>query len=221
MNRIRILVEGDTEASFVNLVLYPEFAQKEIFLFPTLFRKQHKGSFSYHNCQKRILNSIRQDSSTYVTIFVDYYKLHKDWPGQLVSQTCKNYKDKAQKIEQALLEDIAAQMGDNWNPAQFIPYIQMHEFETLLFSSTQIMAESIGINDLNIQLQKVRESFTCPEEINDNEETHPSMRILKFFSGYNKVDNGIKIARKIGIRKIRQECPHFNEWIEKLEGIGK
>lgn len=217
MNRVLVLVEGDTEVSFVDYILYPEFVTKGVFLNSTLFRKKHKGSFSYQNSQKRILNSIREDSSSYVTTFVDYYKLPHDWPGRTESQTCQNYQDKAQKVEQSLCEDIISQMGESWNPAHFIPYVQMHEFEALLFSDTSILAA----NDLKVlkQLDNILQSFTCPEEINDNYNTCPSRRIKQHIESYVKTVDGIIAAQKIGLPKMRQECPHFNEWIMKLETL--
>lgn len=218
MNRVLVLVEGDTEISFVDYILCPEFSAKGIYLTSALFRKKHKGSFGYQNCQKRILNTIKQDSSVYVTTFVDYYKLPHDWPGRTESQTCQNYKDKAPKVEQALLEDITSQMGGGWNPAQFTPYVQMHEFEALLFSDISILAASNM--DVSQQLEKVLRSFSCPEEINDNYDTCPSRRIKKHIADYVKTVDGITTAQKIGLSKMREECPHFNEWITKLESIG-
>jgi len=219
MNRVCVLVEGDTEASFVDLILSPEFAPKTIFLHPVLFRKQG-GSFRYEKCQKVILNALKQDKSAQITTMVDFYEMPNDWPGRTESQSCQNYQDKAQRVEQALSEDIAAQMGDSWNPAQFIPYVQMHEFEALLFSDTLILAESARKSKVSAQLECVLQSFSCPEEINDNYNTCPSRRIKQHIENYVKTVDGIIAARKIGLRKMRQECPHFNEWITKLEDIG-
>jgi hypothetical protein len=219
MNRVLVLVEGDTEVSFVDYILCPEFAEKEIFLTSALFRKKHKGSFSYQNCQKRILNTIKQDSSVYVTTFVDYYNLPQNWPGRTGSQTCRNFKDKAQKVEQSLLEDIAAQMGNSWNPSQFIPYVQMHEFEALLFSDTLILADRASKPNVSTQLECVKQSFSCPEEINDNFDTCPSRRIKQHIENYDKRVDGIIAAQKIGLLTMRRECPHFNEWIAKLESL--
>lgn len=219
MNRVLVLVEGDTELSFVDDILCPEFAKKGIFLSSSLFRKKHKGSFSYQNCQKRIVNYMKEDSSIYVTTFVDYYKLPQDWPGRVESQTHKDYQGKAQLIEQALLNDIINQLGDSWNPSQFIPYVQMHEFEALLFSDVSVLSEdNPKISD---SFNKILESFSCPEEINDNYDTCPSRRIKRHLGDYDKRINGIIAAQRIGLRKMREECPHFNEWIEKLERIGK
>lgn len=219
MNRGLVLVEGDTEISFVDYILCPEFVTKGIFLTSTLFRKRHKGSFGYQNCQKRILNSIRENSSSYVTTFVDYYKLPHDWPGRKDADGCVGYLDKALMVEDALSKDIAAQMGDSWNPARFISYVQMHEFESLLFSDISMLAES----DLKVseKLENVLKSFSCPEEINDNYDTCPSRRIQQHLKNYVKTVDGILTAQKIGLAKMRQECPHFNEWITKLENLGK
>ena len=217
MNRVLVLVEGDTEISFVDYILCPEFVTKGVFLTSTLFRKRHKGSFGYQNCQKRILNSIKENSSSYVTTFVDYYKLPHDWPGRKDADSCVGYLEKASIVEDELLKDIVVQMGDSWNPARFIPYIQMHEFEALLFSDTSILAA--GDSKVSKHLEKVLKSFSCPEEINDNYDTCPSRRIEQHVTNYVKTVDGILAAQKIGLAKMRKECPHFNEWITKLENL--
>jgi hypothetical protein len=109
-------------------------------------------------------------------------------------------------------------MGDSWNPAQFIPYVQMHDFEALLFSDISVLAaDNLRIS---MQLACILGSFSCPEEINDNYETCPSRRIKQHIENYVKTVDGIIAAHKIGLTKIRRECPHFNEWITKLEDIG-
>jgi hypothetical protein len=35
-----------------------------------------------------------------------------------------------------------------------------------------------------------------------------------------KTVDGIIAAQKIGLESMQQKCPHFNDWIEKLESIG-
>ena len=219
MSRVCVLVEGDTEASFVDLILSPEFAPKTIFLHPVLFRKQG-GSFRYEKCQKVILSALKQDKSAQITTMVDFYGMPMDWPGRNESRSCRNYQDKAQRVEQALSEDIVAQMGDSWNPAQFIPYVQMHEFEALLFSSPVKLAESLGDKKLSSNFLTIRNGFPTPEEINDNYETCPSRRIEGVFQSFKKTIDGVTAASRIGLGKMRQKCPHFNEWITKLEDIG-
>ena len=217
MSRVCILVEGQTEETFVNEILSPHLNHTGIYPHAFLFRKKG-GSFAYQRARKEILNSLKEDKARICTTMVDFYGMPKDWPGRTESQSCQNYQDKAQRIEQALSEDIVAQMGDSWNPAQFIPYVQMHEFEALLFSNTSILAASN--TSVSAQLKNVLQSFSCPEEINDNYNTCPSRRIKRHIANYVKTVDGIIAARKIGLIKMRQKCLHFNEWVTKLENLG-
>ena len=220
MNRVRILVEGQTEETFVNEILSPHLNQIGVYPHAFLFRKKG-GSFAYQRVRKEILNSLEEDKACICTTMVDFYGMPKDWPGRIESQSCRNYQDKAQKVEQALSEDIVTQMGDSWNPAQFIPYVQMHEFEALLFSDTSKLTERAKEPaKISAQLKRILQSFSCPEEINDNYDTCPSRRIKQHIDNYVKTVDGIIAARKIGLETMRRECPHFNEWITKLEDIG-
>ena len=93
---------------------------------------------------------------------------------------------------------------------RFIPYVQMHEFESLLFSDIANFAKSIGQPSLQERLQSDRDQFTNPEEINDNPETAPSKRIIAYFPKYQKVLDGVLASRKIGLDAIRRECPLFS-----------
>ncbi|MCY4215396.1 MAG: DUF4276 family protein [Flavobacteriaceae bacterium] len=55
----------------------------------------------------------------------------------------------------------------------FIPYIQLHEFEALLFFSN-VGFEFMYHNRLTIEdLNKIRNRYQNPEEINDNPNTAP------------------------------------------------
>lgn len=217
MSRVRVLVEGQTEETFVNVILSPRLNQMGVYPHALLFRRKG-GSFAYQGARKEILNSIKEDSTLICTTMVDFYGMPRDWPGRTESQSCRNYQDKAKKVEQALSEDIATQMGESWNPANFIPYVQMHEFEALLFSDTLILAANNP--GISAQLENVLQSFSCPEEINDNYDTCPSRRIKQHIGNYVKTVDGIIAARKIGLEKMRRECPHFNEWVMKLENLG-
>ena len=217
MNRVRIFVEGQTEETFVNDILSPHLNQMGVYPHALLFRKKG-GSLAYQRAQKEILNSLKEDTALVCTTMVDFYGMTMDWPGRTESQSCQNCQDKAQTVEQALSEDIVTQMGSSWNRAQFIPYIQMHEFEALLFSETSILAASNS--KVSAQLEHVLQFFSCPEEINDNYQTCPSRRIKQHIENYVKTVDGIIAARKIGLFKMRQKCPHFNEWITKLENLG-
>ena len=156
MNRVRILVEGQTEETFVNDILSPHLNQMGVYPHAFLFRRKG-GSFAYQRARKEILNSLKEDTALVCTTMVDFYGMPMDWPGRTESKSCQNYQDKAQRVEQALSEDIVDQMGGSWNHAQFIPYVQMHEFEALLFSDTSILC--VSSSKLPGQLENVLRSF--------------------------------------------------------------
>ena len=219
MSRIRVLVEGQTEETFVNDILSPHLNQIGIYPYALLFRRKG-GSFAYQRARKKILNSLKENNALTCTTMVDFYGMPGDWPGRNESQSCRDYKDKARRVEQALRDDIIAQMGESWNPARFIPYVQMHEFEALLFSSPVKLAESLGDERLSSTFLTIRNEFPTPEEINDNYETCPSRRIEGVFQSFKKTIDGVTAANRIGLEIMRRECPHFNGWITELERLG-
>ena len=69
------------------------------------------------------------------------------------------------------------------------------------------------------KFEAVRATVATPEEINDRPEFAPSKRIADLFPAYKKTLHGPTTAARIGLNKIREECPHFNEWLKKLEGF--
>jgi hypothetical protein len=105
-----------------------------------------------------------------------------------------------------------------------LPYVQMYEFEGLLFSDIeQFQCVLDGWNEnVRAQLKKVRSAFASPEDINDSPQTAPSRRILDIFEGsYSKTEQGPLIAEAIGLDMIRKQCPAFNAWVGALEAWGE
>lgn len=221
MSNIKILTEGLTEILFVNEVLKPYLDERGVLVRPFLLQ-EGGGIIKYPRAKKQILNTINSDPSCFCTLLVDFYGLRKDWPGREDADSQANrhmtYLKKAETVEKALFGDICEQLGSSFNPSRFIPYIQMHEFEALLFSDTIVWAEE-KISD---QLEKIKRPFSCPEKINDK--TSPSRRLggvfEKYGQKYKKINDGIIAAKKIGMTKMRSACPHFNKWITKLENLG-
>jgi len=195
------------------------FHERGIYIKPFLFQKAG-GIPKYSISQKQILNTIRSDPSCFCTTMVDFYGMPTNWPDREQANQCQSYAEKADMVEGGILKDIAGHLGNSFNLNRFMPYVQMHEFEALLFSSPLKLAESFGDEKLSSTFQTIRNEFSTPEEIDDNYDTCPSRRIEGVFQGFKKTINGITAASRIGLEKMRQECPHFNEWITKLEDIG-
>lgn len=67
------------------------------------------------------------------------------------------------------------------------------------------------------ELDVTRSAFGTPEDINDSPETAPSKRIQRLVPHYEKPLHGILAFLDIGLQKVRDECPHFAQWIRRLE----
>lgn len=220
MTRIHVICEGQTEEMFVNEVLTKSFLQKGIYLSPSLIGKPgHKGG----NLKfERLLTDIRarllNDTSAYCTTFFDFYGLPQDFPGKNEAITQARMSQKADCLIQHLTDKLKAELGEN-ALARFIPYVQMYEFEGLLFSQPEKLAEGINQRNLSDALKKIRNDFESPEEINNSTLTAPSKRIEKLYPGYDKPIHGSLAAIEIGLDVIRHECLRFNNWLEKLEAL--
>ncbi|MFU8806055.1 MAG: DUF4276 family protein, partial [Bradymonadaceae bacterium] len=98
-------------------------------------------------------------------------------------------------------------------------YVQMHEFEGLLFSDVDALANEIGQVALAESFRQIRAAFPTPEDINDSPMSAPSKRIEAVFSRYEKPFHGSLASLEIGISTIRQECPLFDGWVRRLESL--
>lgn len=155
---------------------------------------------------------------------VDYYGLPssggKAWPGRATAASLPAA-DKAPIVEEALLKDISLEIGANFNFSRFVPFVVMHEFESLLFSDCTAFARAVGLPNVEAALQTIRDGFRTPEEIDDSPQTAPSKRIKALITGYEKPLLGVLAALEIGLEKILQACPHFRTWMAKLESLGR
>lgn len=203
MKRVIVYCEGPTEETFVNRVLAPFLYPNEIYL-----RASSCNGVSKYSIIRRDLNALcKSDPSAIVTTMLDYYALPSDTPGSNSGEGGDIYQ-KVQRIEAAIQEDIGA--------PNLIPNLMVHEFEALLFSKPECFSYC-GLNERAIrQLCSIRDEFDSPEHINNNPNTAPSKRILAIYSTYTKPLDGYNIAKDIGIDLMRQECQHFNAWVERL-----
>jgi hypothetical protein len=153
---------------------------------------------------------------------VDYYALPKTgtgaWPGRAAA-SMQITQLKGTTVEEALDADIQAEMGPDFFPNRFIPFVIVHEFEGLLFSDCAAFCRALGKPELQPALQAVRDSFETPENINDSPTTAPSKRVKELIPDYQKPLMGTLGIIEIGLERIRMECPHFNDWLGRLEAV--
>lgn len=220
MIRVNIVVEGQTEESFVSGVLAPALWSHQIYLTPILLGVPgHKGGRpNYDRVKKDVILYLKQDAKAYCSTLLDYYGLGHGFPGTPVAENLPNVA-KAEQIERAVKEDICARIPEFRADIRFVPYIQLHEYEGLLFSRPQVFATAINQDQLAQQFQQARDNFPTPEDINDDPLSSPSKRILAAYPQYSKVLHGTVAAQAVGVAAMRQECPHFREWLDRLAGL--
>lgn len=226
MTRLLIHVEGETEETFVNEVLSPHlyavgYTKVGARLLGNARQRDRRGGVrAWSSVRKDILNHLKEDNECLATTMVDYYGLpqsgERAWPGRFAAAT-HAFARKAATVQGALAEDINAEMGDDFDQNRFVPYVMMHEFEALLFADPASAAQGMNKPTLGPKLQAIRDQFNSPEEINDSPATAPSKRIMQLIPDYNKPLLGVLGVLEIGLDTIRQECPLFHRWLERLE----
>ncbi len=216
---VMIIVEGKTEETFVNLILKPYLANKNIFVYATQVTTpgQKGGDVRFSRVKKDIEHHLKQRTDIYVTTFIDYYGI-KEWPGIENVNSSFSPEQIAKVINDATKQEIAELFLKERGEKRFIPYIAIHEFEALLFSKPSAIAEELEISE-DIILNNIENK--TPESINNSYQTAPSKRLNKFLRNkkYSKVRNGIAIAQKIGIDSMRSKCPVFDNWLKAFEEI--
>ncbi|GHS93208.1 hypothetical protein AGMMS50276_03000 [Synergistales bacterium] len=230
MIRLNITVEGQTEEEFVKQLLCPHLGAMGIFtsvrcVLTSEDKKnstEYRGGFrqtekAYCIVRQDILNWMKEDNNPecrFSTMF-DLYALPKSFPEPEISSSDPYLRVAA--LEAAFKKNIDSSFH---RPERFIPYIQLHEFETFIFADPQALDWEYLEHDKAIsELMTIREKEENPEMINDGPETSPSKRILKQIPEYSKIDRGVNVVKKIGLDKLRQECCHFDQWLKTLEEL--
>ncbi len=227
MINLYIIVEGQSEEKFIKEILSPYFWDKNIYLYPerVITGKDRYGNAckgggnSYHLYKNHIQKRIKQyknQKDYYFTTMIDLYALPSDFPK--LNEAKSYYNDKYKYVsflEDAFYEDIGY--------GNFLPYIQLHEFETLMFCDIRaVVDELFDLEDEKLYeiIQKDIETYDNIELINDSIDSAPSKRLDRYTDGAyckRKTTAGIGIIKRIDIGIMRSKCKHFNEWIEKIQ----
>ena len=194
MIRLLISVEGHSEYKFVNEVVAPHLMKSGV----SVYSQNMKGNISIDRVSRKLNGLIH--SYDFVTTLYDFY----GFKGLSDNETKQSLEDKIKnKIKKAQRDKI-------------IPYIQMYEFEALLFSDNEKMAK--GLNTNKNWIDNVLNEFKDIETINNSKETAPSKRIENNTT-YIKTQHAPIILQEIGLPKIRKKCRGFNAWLAQLESL--
>lgn len=221
--RLHFIVEGQTEETFVNRVLIPQLATRSVWAKVRCVMTSRKrgikyrgGLDSYARAKRDIVLWMKEDQNddAFFTTMFDLYALPNDFPGYESAHRKTDPRQRVTALENAILQDLAHR--------RFVPYIQLHEFEALLLADPKELEWEYLEHDTAIQnLVNMVSTFASPELIDDGNETAPSKRIIKQIPEYEgmKASAGPIVAEKIGLPKLRSKCPHFDEWLCRLETL--
>jgi hypothetical protein len=185
--RVNIIVEGPTEETFVNKILAVELGPLGISISArSVETKRRKSRFDgsteirrgglskYANAKRDIQRWLKEDRSAYLTTMFDLYALPSDFPEREEARRLRDPYQKVMRLEEGLAKDV--------DDPRFIPYIQLHEFEGLLFSDVEAIDQVLEIYQGNSHLRELRDirtKFNTPEEIDEGQTTAPSKRLLR------------------------------------------
>lgn len=212
---IYIICEGQTEEEFVNSILRPYLIKHQIFDVRPILMSTSKGNkggdVKYDRLKHNVEKLLASENNILVTTLIDYFRLKSDFPGYESNKKMQNKIEVVGLLENALKEAI--------DKPRFIPYIQLHEFEALLFAAKDgfEFLPDLKQSNLNKLLLAVNEKDN-PEELNDGSTTAPSKRLEKLIPGYdkNKPFYGGIIAEVNSIDAILKRCVRFRNWVETL-----
>lgn len=224
MIRLHIIAEGQAELNFAKKMLAPYLAVFNIFVDARAVmtsrnrytsHKYSGGLTSYGKAKNDIkvwLTEDRWAESRFTTMF-DFYGLPQNFPGYADIACLKNPYERVRQLETALVSNIDDRQS------RFIPYIQLHEFEVLIFADPRQLDWEYWEHDAQIQNLIAVAEGQEPELINDGRDTAPSKRIIAGIPEYKKPRAGVAVVEKIGMRTLRAKCKHFNEWVSQLESL--
>lgn len=177
------------------------------------------GVTTYQKAKNDILRWLREDTGAYVTTMFDFFRLPTDFPEYQRAMECPDHLSAVHILEQGLKADSISDTSFQGKEERFIPYIQLHEFEALLFTDVRVLKEDYLEIDEQKNLDQLYEETKGipPEEINHGAETAPSKRLLHAVD-YQKSDPCAWIEA-LTVEAIRGKCPHFSEWLGRLEKV--
>jgi len=216
---LHILCEGQTEERFVKEILKAYFRSLGVFVKCILVTTSSKkgaqgGVVNFQHVKgdlEKWMKNVKheKDELHFFTTMIDFYKLPTNFP---------SYQDAMQKQDPYLkVSTIEEGLRQTINNPNFIPYIQLHEFETLLFADLAEVEAYFQLKTADAKkLAKAIARHNNPELVNGGFETAPSKRIKSAIDGYKKSD-GVEVLKEIGLQTIRSRCKHFNDWLQRIE----
>ena len=222
MTRLYFVVEGHTEEDFVNQVLIEHLAHRDVMVPPSIKvgnGKQTGGKVTYARLLPQLERLMKQQPGVYFTTLIDMFRIGTDFPNFQIANQLPDPVSRVTALEQAMLEDMISRTRTRF----FVPYVQLHEFEALLWTDPSVLDAACighGVPSKLTELEAVNAEYETPEHINSRPEKAPSKRLKQLYgNAFDKRIIGSLVTKNIGLERIRQAYPRFGAWITKLEQL--
>ncbi len=144
----KIHVEGYPEASFASHILRPYLEERGCSISVIINKTTnahgvtHRGGLSHYEQFRINTRRLLKNKNAVVTTMIDYYGLPADFPGMENLYDYPTAYERVRYLEKMLDENIS---GEDIPADNFIPYIQLHEFEALLFSDISVIDKVLSV----------------------------------------------------------------------------
>lgn len=214
--RLHLLVEGQTEETIVKDTVAPYLEDMGWYVDCSVVKTKRPASGPAHrggvSCWAHIERDVRlllQDSSIAVlTTLLDYYAFPADAPG-MAGRPNGDAATKVEHVERAM----EAAIGDE----RFLANLVVHEIEAWVFAACEQLGSLCDDVALARRLRQDVDKAGGPELVNDGPSTAPSKRLLRYRRDYVKTLHGPLAIDDLGLPKLREQCPHLDQWFAKLE----
>ncbi|MGL4743073.1 MAG: DUF4276 family protein [Dermatophilaceae bacterium] len=217
MRSIAIVVEGQTEEAFVRDLLTTHLESFETYAQPVVVctsraagGAKRKGGGTWKHYRRDIDNLLPSTNYSLVTTLLDFYAYPSDGPGAdcaspHVPRACADHRETA--------------MAATINNPRFVPFVMLHEFETLIFAAALGRQSLLGSDEFVTCLRHHAASVNNDIELlDDSPVTSPSKRVLRCRPDYTKAIDGVAAVAEVGdLRAISQAMPRFAAWLSRLE----
>jgi hypothetical protein len=219
MKRGLVLVEGQTEERFVNECLTPYLLDRGLILErPRIITTKRvaggpnfKGGISsYSQVQGDLRRLLHDTHASIITTVIDYYALPMDFPGM---------RDRPSGSPRSRVEHVEAAWAAAVADRRFVPHLALHEFETWVYADPSRLEPFMFDDDPGVieAIARIAAGHPTPEDIDDGPMTAPSKRLRDIFAAYQKPLHGPLAVAAIGLDRIRAVCPHFHQWLGRVE----
>lgn len=219
MSNVGILVEGKTEHAFVTTLLAPYLQPYGVIVTPRIVHTSQsaghaaqKGGGTWKHYRQDLLALFGATHFACVTTMIDYYAFPEDGPLTNCAEP-HVHPDCVDLLELAMANDL--------NERRFLPFVMLHEFETLVVAASLQRDPSAAGPGVGEALRREAASKSDDVElINDGAMTAPSKRVMDCWPDYDKAVDGVTYLAECDFDQILGSCPHLASWVGTLRALG-